>query len=622
MCGIVGYVGQADRAGRDYVALDVVLEGLRRLEYRGYDSAGVALVHDSGVHWRKKAGKVAALEAEIAARPLPEAVVGIGHTRWATHGGPTDANAHPHVVAGGKLAVVHNGIIENFAELKADLMAKGFSFLSETDTEVAASVLADQLASAGDLTEAMRRTCMLLDGAFTLLAVHADFPERIVAARRNSPLVIGVGEDEYFLGSDVSGFIDYTKDAVEMDNDQIVTITPSGYQIIDFSGGVAEGKPFRVEWDAAAAEKGGFDSFMEKEIHDQPAAVRDTLMGRLDENGKLTLDELRIDESILRSIDKIIVIACGTAAYSGQVARYAIEHWCRIPTEVELAHEFRYRDPIVNEKTLVVAVSQSGETMDTLMAVRHAREQGAKVIAICNTHGATIPRESDAIIYTHAGPEIAVASTKAFLAQITASYLLGLYLAQLRGNMFADEVNRVLDELRAIPEKIAEVLAHEDQIKDLGTAMGETTSVLFLGRHVGYPVALEGALKLKEIAYIHAEGFAAGELKHGPIALVEEGQPVFIIVPSPRGRDSLHAKVVSNIQEVRARGAVTIVIAEEGDTAVEAYANHVIRIPQSPTLMQPLLATVPLQIFAAQVAKSKGYDVDQPRNLAKSVTVE
>lgn len=623
MCGIVGYVGHAS-GDREYFALDVVVEGLHRLEYRGYDSAGVAMYADGEISWRKKAGKVAALDDEIAARPLKDSVLGIGHTRWATHGGPTDLNAHPHVVDGGKLAVVHNGIIENFAELRTELLNKGYNFVSETDTEVAAALLGDVFHNdaAGDLTKAMQLTAKRLDGAFTLLAIHADQPDRIVAARRDSPLVIGLGEGENFLGSDVSGFIDYTKSAVEMDNDQVVTITADDVVITDYDGNPTEGKSFEIKWDAAAAEKGGFGSFMEKEIHDQPAAVRDTLLGRFDEQGQLTLDDLRIDESVLKSIDKIIVIACGTAAYAGHVARYAIEHWCRIPTEVELAHEFRYRDPIVNEKTLVVALSQSGETMDTLMAVRHARQQGAKVIAICNTQGSSIPRESDAALYTHAGPEIAVASTKAFLAQITATYLLGLYLAQLRGNMFSDEIQGVLAELRNMPDKVQSVIDEEQQVAGLANSMKDAESVLFLGRHVGFPVALEGALKLKEIAYLHAEGFAAGELKHGPIALIEEGQPVFVIVPSPRGRDSLHSKVVSNIQEIRARGAITIVIAEEGDTAVEDYANHVIRVPKAPTLMQPLLATVPLQIFAAHVAKSKGYDVDQPRNLAKSVTVE
>ena len=627
MCGIVGYVGSNRADGRQHGALEVILEGLRRLEYRGYDSAGVAVIADGAVEYRKKAGKLSNLIGELEAHPLPESNIGIGHTRWATHGGPSDVNAHPHVVDGGKLAMIHNGIIENFSEIKRELSAQGESFTSETDTEVAAVLLARTYNAQGadekDLTVAMQDTCRRLEGAFTLLAVHADHPDRVVAARRNSPLVIGLGDGENFLGSDVSGFIDYTKRAVEMGQDQIVTITADDYTIVDFHGNAAEGKPFDIEWDAAAAEKDGYPSFMEKEIHDQPAAVGDTLLGRLDENGRLTLDEIKIDESLLRSIDKIVVIACGTAAYAGQVARYAIEHWCRIPTEVELAHEFRYRDPIVNEKTLVVAVSQSGETMDTLMAVRHAQEQGAKVVAICNTNGSTIPREADAVLYTHAGPEIAVASTKAFLAQITAAYLLGLYLAQLRGNKFKDEISTMLAELEAMPAKIQRVLDEvEPQVKELATGMKDAESVLFLGRHVGFPVAMEGALKLKEIAYIHAEGFAAGELKHGPIALIDQGQPVFVIVPSPNGRDSLHAKVVSNIQEIRARGAETIVIAEEGDDAVREFANHVFYVPEAPTLLQPLLATVPLQIFACELAGAKGYDVDQPRNLAKSVTVE
>ncbi|MBA1834391.1 glutamine--fructose-6-phosphate transaminase (isomerizing) [Corynebacterium wankanglinii] len=621
MCGIVGYVG-AGAAERD--AKNVIVEGLRRLEYRGYDSAGVAVANNGVIECRKKAGKVADLEAEIADNPIPASKLGIGHTRWATHGGPTDANAHPHVVGGGRMAVVHNGIIENFAGLKAELVDKGYSFVSETDTEVAGTLLLDIYDNEvdGDLTRAMQLTAQRLEGAFTLLAIHADHPDRIVAARWNSPLVIGVGEGENFLSSDVAGFIEFTRDAVEMDNGQIVTLTAGGYEVCDFEGNPADAKPFTVEWDVTAAEKGGYNSFMEKEIHDQPSAVRDTLYGRFDEDGKLTLDELRIDESVLRSINKIIIVACGTASYAGQVARYAIEHWCRIPTEVELAHEFRYRDPIVNERTLVVAVSQSGETMDTLMAVRHAREQGAKVIAICNTVGSSIPREADASLYTYAGPEIAVASTKAFISQIVAAYLLALYLAQVRGDKYADEIRQIVDELQEMPDKIQRVLDNEDQVKQLGQDMADAKSVLFLGRHVGFPVALEGALKLKEVAYLHSEGFAAGELKHGPIALVEEGQPVFIIVPSKRSRNNLHAKVVSNIQEVRARGAVTIVIAEEGDTDVEAYADHIIRIPQSAGLMQPLLSTVPLQIFACAVAEARGLNVDQPRNLAKSVTVE
>jgi glutamine---fructose-6-phosphate transaminase (isomerizing) len=633
MCGIVGYVGRGASAGTQagpngHGALDVVLEGLRRLEYRGYDSAGVAVITGSGIESRKKSGKLANLLDELQAHPLPESLTGIGHTRWATHGGPTDRNAHPHLADGGKLAVIHNGIIENFAELKRALAAKGVQFVSETDTEVAAALIADiyrslvAKGSPGPLAKAMQLACQRLEGAFTLLAIHQDQPETVVAARRNSPLVVGLGEGENFLGSDVSGFIDFTRRAVELGQDQIVTITPDSFEVTDFNGRPAQGREFHVDWDAAAAEKGGFASFMEKEINDQPEAVAQTLLGRAGLDGKLELDELRIDLSQLKAVDKIIVLACGTSAYAGQVAKYAIEHWCRIPVEVELSHEFRYRDPIVDANTLIVAISQSGETMDTLMAVRYAQEQGAKVLAICNTNGSTIPRESDAVLYTHAGPEIAVASTKAFLAQITAAYLLGLYLGQLRGNLFSGQIKDILADLGKVPAKIQAVLDDADQIKKLARTMADTRSVLFLGRHVGFPVAMEGALKLKELAYIHAEGFAAGELKHGPIALIEEGQPVFVVVPSPRGRNSLHAKVVSNIQEIRARGAKTIVIAEEGDTAVQAYAEHVFYIPETPTLLAPLLATVPLQIFACELATAKGYDVDQPRNLAKSVTVE
>jgi glucosamine--fructose-6-phosphate aminotransferase (isomerizing) len=620
MCGIVGYAGAS---GRGTQALDVVLAGLRRLEYRGYDSAGVALQGPEGLVTVKRAGKLKRLEEAIEDSTMPPATTGIGHTRWATHGGPTDANAHPHL--GGKrgdLAVIHNGIIENFARLRAELIAEGIEFASQTDTEVAAHLIAKAYDELGDLPAAMRSVAGRLEGAFTLLAVHADVPHTVVGARRNSPLVVGVGDGENFLGSDVAAFIGHTRDAIELGQDQVVTITPDAVTITDYEGTPVEGRRFHVDWDAKAAEKGGFPSFMAKEIHDQPQAVADTLLGRTDAAGRLILDELRIDEAVLRRADKIVVVACGTAAYAGMVAKYAIEHWCRIPVEVELAHEFRYRDPVVNERTLVVAISQSGETMDTIMAVRHAREQGSRVIAICNTHGSTIPRESDAALYTHAGPEIAVASTKAFLAQITACYLLGLYLAQLRGNKFPDEVREILSQLQSMPEKIAKVLDGLEQVRDLARFKADAGSVLFLGRHVGFPIAMEGALKLKELAYIHAEGFAAGELKHGPIALIEEGQPVFVIVPSPRGRDSLHAKVVSNIQEINARGALTIVIAEEGDVEVVPYASEVIYVPQTPTLLAPLVTVVPLQVFACELATIKGLDVDQPRNLAKSVTVE
>lgn len=598
--------------------------GLRRLEYRGYDSAGVAVVTADGgpLAMAKKAGKLVNLEDYLAAHPLPLGTAAIGHTRWATHGAPTDLNAHPHLSDGGRLAVIHNGIIENFAVLKAELLATGVVFASETDTEVAAHLLAAAFKQTGDLAEAMRMVARRLEGAFTLLAVHGDVPGVVVGARRNSPLVVGLGDGENFLGSDVSAFIEHTRDALELGQDQVVTITPDSVVVTDFYGGAVTPRRFTVDWDATAAEKGGFRSFMDKEIHDEPKAVADTLLGRTDPAGRLILDDLRIDESVLRAVDKIVVVACGTAAYAGHVAKYAIEHWCRIPVEVELAHEFRYRDPVVNEKTLVVAISQSGETMDTIMAVRHAREQGAKVLAICNTYGSTIPRESDAVLYTHAGPEIAVASTKAFLAQITATYLLGLYLAQLRGNKFPDEIREILTQLHAMPDKIQSVIDQAAPVRELARSMRDAESVLFLGRHVGFPVALEGALKLKELAYIHAEGFAAGELKHGPIALIDEGQPVFVIVPSSSGRDSVHDKVISNIQEIRARGARTMVIAEEGDTAVAPFGDDVFFVPATPTLLAPLVSVVPLQIFACELATARGLDVDQPRNLAKSVTVE
>ena len=623
MCGIVGYIGHPSTT-RDHGALEVLMEGLRRLEYRGYDSAGVAVVADGELYHRKKAGKLANLAAELEAHPLPAAQVGIGHTRWATHGGPTDVNAHPHVADEGRLAMIHNGIIENYAELREELLAKGVSFLSETDTEVAAHLLGDiyRNGASGDLTRAMQMASQRLEGAFTLLAVHVDHPDRVVASRRNSPLVVGVGEGENFLGSDVSGFIDFTRNAIELEQDQVVTITADAVEITDFAGAPAQGKAFSVDWDASAAEKGGFATFMEKEIHDQPQAVRDTLLGRTDASGALVLDELRIEPEELRSITKIIVLACGTSAYAGMVAKYAIEHWCRIPVEVELSHEFRYRDPIIDDGTLVVSISQSGETMDTLMAVRYAKEQGARTVSICNTNGSTIPRESDAVLYTHAGPEIAVASTKAFLAQITAAYLLGLYLAQLNKKLFSGQISDIMADLADIPAKIGEILENADQVKELARSMADATSVLFLGRNVGYPVAMEGALKLKELAYIHAEGFAAGELKHGPIALIDEGQPVFVVMPSPMDRHSLHAKVVSNIQEVRARGARTFAVAERGDAAVRSQAEVVFEVPETQPMLMPLLTTVPLQIFALELASAKGYDVDQPRNLAKSVTVE
>jgi glucosamine--fructose-6-phosphate aminotransferase (isomerizing) len=615
MCGIVGYVGSNS-------STDVLLGGLRRLEYRGYDSAGIAVIDPSGdMTSAKKAGKLQALVDELDARPIPDGGTGIGHTRWATHGGPTDENAHPHLADGGKLALIHNGIIENFSALRAELTAQGVEFLSETDSEVAAHLVARAFRETGDLTTAMQQAVQRLDGAFTLLVVHADQPGVVVGARRNSPLVVGLGDGENFMGSDVAAFVAYTQRALSIGQDEIATIRPDGVDVIHFDGTPATPSEFEVNWDASAADKGGWSSFMAKEISEEPEAVAKTILGRVHE-GAVTLTDLDPIADRLQQVDRVVVIACGTAAYAGMLGKYAIEQWARVPVEVELAHEFRYRDPVLNDRTLVVSISQSGETMDTLMAVKYAREQGAQVLSICNTQGATIPRESDAVIYTHAGPEVAVASTKAFLAQGVALYLLGLHLATLRGTLTTEQVAEQVAELEGLPAKLQQTIEDASGVAELAKWMADTRSVLFLGRHVGYPIALEGALKLKELAYIHAEGFAAGELKHGPIALIEPGQIVFVIVPSPRDARSLHPKVVSNIQEIRARGARVIAIAEEGDAAVLPFADEVLRIPLATPLFEPLLAVAPLHMFGMELAAAKGLDVDQPRNLAKSVTVE
>ncbi|WP_092256791.1 glutamine--fructose-6-phosphate transaminase (isomerizing) [Corynebacterium cystitidis] len=620
MCGIVGYVGQ--QQGRD-----VAIEALRRMEYRGYDSSGIAVVGANGIALAKRAGKLANLEdkiAELGADTLA-GTTAIGHTRWATHGRPTDDNAHPHLSYDGKVAIVHNGIIENFAGLREKLEKDGVELHSETDSEVAAHLLAQAYNdgdTAGDFRASALKVLNELEGAFTVLFMHADHPGHIIAARRSTPLIIGVGEGEMFLGSDVAAFIEHTKNAVELGQDSVVIITQDSHEILNFDGSPGEGKEFTIDWDLESAEKGGFDSFMLKEIFEQPAAVRDTLAGHWD-GQRVTLDENQLSVTDLKSFNQVFVVACGSAYHSGLAAKYAIEHWVRIPVQIEVASEFRYRDPVLDERTLVLAISQSGETADTLEAVRHAKTQGARVLAVCNTNGSQIPRESDAVIYTHAGPEIGVASTKAFLAQVAANYIVGLALAQAKGTKYPDEIKAIWHELEDIPAKVEKVLKVQDQVQDIATTLGAVKTMLFLGRGVGFPIALEGALKLKELAYIHAEGFPAGELKHGPIALIEDDLPVVVIVPSPRGVSQLHSKIVSNIQEIRARGAKTIVIAEEGDTAVEPYANWLLRIPQTPTIMQPLLATVPLQFLAADIARECGnQDIDKPRNLAKSVTVE
>ena len=601
MCGIVGYTGKNS-------ALKPVVDGLRRLEYRGYDSAGIALPTEIGkpLFIEKRAGKLKNLEDALA--KTPNSTSGIGHTRWATHGGPTDTNAHPHLDNDGKLALIHNGIIENYVQLRAELEKRGHKFKSETDTESVVHLLSDaRKENKGDLAAAMRQVCKQLKGSFTLLAIHSDDPSHIVGARRNSPLVVGVGNGENFLASDVAAFIAHTKFALELGQDEVVEITPTTIQVTNLAGQIVKSKAYEISWDASAAERGGFTHFMLKEIYEQPKAISDTLIGRLDGlNLKLKF----------KKFEKIVIIACGTAYNAGLVGKYAIEKWGQIPVDVELASEYRYREPSLDKKTLVIPISQSGETMDTLMALRYAKSKGATIFSVCNTNGSTIGRESDAVLYTHAGPEIAVASTKAFATQLIAMYLIGLEIGKRLENLSKKEVNAIVEQLSALPAKVEQVLETVEPLRELTRKFKDAESVLFLGRHVGYPTALEGALKLKELAYMHAEGFAGGELKHGPIALIDKGTPVVAIMPAEHS--VLAEKMASNIQEVKARGAVVIAISEFDFVG----ADHLIRIPKIDQLLQPVLAVVPLQVIAYEMAVARGNDVDQPRNLAKSVTVE
>ena len=613
MCGIVGYVG-------DKQALEVVIDGLRRLEYRGYDSAGVAVLDGGALQVERKAGKLANLEKVLGERAMP-GTLGIGHTRWATHGPPTDGNAHPHVDCAGAVAVVHNGTIENFEVLVRQLEERGHERRSDTDTEVVAHLVEERYsegATAGDLPATVRSICKDLEGSFVLVVSHRDEPDLVVAARRNLPLVIGLGEGENFVGSDVTAFIAHTRTARAVEQDQVVEVRRTGVVVTDLEGQVAEGESYHVDWDTDAAEKGGYEFFMLKEIEEQPAAIRETLGGRLQEDGLLHLDELSMSDEDIRDIEQVVIIACGSSYHSGLVGKYAIERWCRLPVQVEMASEFRYRDPVVGRSTLVIAISQSGETADTLEALRHARSQKARVLAVTNTVGSTVSRESDAVFYTRGGPEVAVASTKAVMAQLAAMYVVGLYLAQVRGTRDADEVRAHLRDLLEMPALVQEVLDRMDVVREIALSLKDEERVLFLGRHVGYPMALEGALKLKELAYIGAEGFPAGEIKHGPIALIDKGTPVIVIAP----RHALQAKLVNNVQEVRARGARTIVIATDGDESITPYADEIIRIPDTKSLLTPLLTLVPMQVLSAEIARARGLDVDQPRNLAKSVTVE
>jgi len=608
MCGIIGYTGGSP-------ALSMVIESLRKLEYRGYDSAGIALTSKSGEKLivAKRAGKLSNLESALTSDHA-DSLSGIGHTRWATHGGPTDENAHPHISSDGKVAVIHNGIIENYLELKAELEKRGHKFSSQTDTESVAHLLSDEFNLSKDLADAMRKVCKRLRGSFTLLAISSDSPEVIVGARRNSPLVVGLGKGENFLASDVSAFISHTKSALELGQDQVVQVSPDLVVVTDLDGRQVSAKPFEITWDAKAAERGGYTHFMLKEIFEQPKAISETLLGRFSDDSKVICSELA---SLNLDIDRILILACGTAYHAGLIGKYAIEQWAKIAVDVELASEFRYRKPFLTSETLVITISQSGETMDTLMAARHAKELGAATLSICNTMGSSIARESDAVFYTHAGPEIAVASTKALLTQIVALKVIALYLAQNNKSSSSAQIAKIISELLALPNKVEEILETVEPLREMTRGFKDATSVLFLGRNVGYPAALEGALKLKELAYMHAEGFAGGELKHGPIALIEEGTAVIAILPP--SSSAISEKMLSNIQEVRARGANVIAIA---DASTSLDLKHIIRIPSCDELLQSILAIVPMQVFAYEMAVARGNDVDQPRNLAKSVTVE
>ena len=610
MCGIVGYVGPDQ-------ALPIVLEGLRRLEYRGYDSAGVAVV-DGDLSVVKRSGKLSELEALLASDGRPTGSVGMGHTRWATHGAPTDRNAHPHLDCTGGVAVIHNGIIENFQALQARLEKAGHTLVSETDTECVAHLIEEKQADgAVSLPDAVRAAIRDLEGAYSLVVCARSEPDVLVGVKVASPLIVGLGDGETMLASDIPAVLDRTATVIPLEEGQVVEVRRDGAAFTDVEGNVLHPEPITVDWDVTQAQKSGFEDFMLKEVHEQPTAIRDTLAGRVFD-GRLTLDELRISDDVLREVTKVFVVACGTAFHSGLVAKYAIEHWTRLPVEIEIASEFRYRDPVLGPDTLTLAVSQSGETIDTLEAARHARRQGSQVIAVTNTVGSSLAREADGVLYTHAGPEICVAATKTFATQMVSQYLVALYLAQVRGTMFPEEIAEVLERMDELPAAVERAMGLDARCRELAAQLKDEPTWLFIGRHTGYPAAMEGALKLKELSYLHAEGFAAGELKHGPIALIEAGVPVVAVATTCH----VYPKMLSNIQEVRARGARVIAVATEGDTQIGALADDVLEVPETPELLAPVTVTVPLQLLAYHVAKLRGCDVDQPRNLAKSVTVE
>jgi glutamine---fructose-6-phosphate transaminase (isomerizing) len=624
VCGIVGYVGKKS-------VVPIILEGLRRLEYRGYDSAGIAVAgHGTELQVRRAEGKLRNLEEAIRQNPL-DGTYGIGHTRWATHGRPTEENAHPHRDCTGKIVVVHNGIVENYLTLKKDLTEEGHRFTTETDTEIIAHLVEKYLKGSGNgqrhsLEDAVRETAKELRGVFALAVICAENPNQIVAARNGPPAVIGLGDDEYFVASDVPAILHHTRDIFFLADGDLAVVTPDGVQLSDFEGRRIERQVQHVTWDPIMAEKGGFKHFMLKEIYDQPATVRDTALGRVSQDtGHIFLDAMDISEAEFRAAPKINIIACGTSWHAGLAGKFMIEALARVPAEVDYGSEWRYRNPIVDPSSITLVISQSGETADTIAAQREAKSRGSKTLAICNVVGSMITREAAGTIYTHAGPEIGVASTKAFTGQLTALYIFAMYLAQLRGLMSAEQARAAMQELMSVEGKLEKILTHDQACDELAKRYQKVHDFLFLGRGIHYPIALEGALKLKEISYIHAEGYPAGEMKHGPNALIDENLPVVVIATRDVGNPGSmlrYEKTISNLKEVKARSGVVIALATEGDEEIREAADHVLYIPPAPEELSPILEIVPLQLLAYHIAVRRGCDVDQPRNLAKSVTVE
>jgi glucosamine--fructose-6-phosphate aminotransferase (isomerizing) len=609
MCGIIGYIGKQN-------VVPILIEGLKRLEYRGYDSAGVAILMNGRIEVRRCAGKLKNLESAIQGESL-KGFIGIGHTRWATHGRPSEENAHPH--RAGNLVLVHNGIIENYLQLKKELLAEGHEFKSETDTEVLCHLIERYTRKGIKLDDAVREALKEVKGSYAIGVINQDQADKLVAARNGSPLVIGLGKGEFFIASDIPAILNYTRDVIFLEDEEIAILSPDGVIVTDQKGNPVEKEVKRVLWNPVMAEKGGYKHFMLKEIYEQPRAIMDTIRGRIShESGKVYLDEIGLSEEDIKKIEKVYLVACGTSWHAALVGKFMIEDMTRIPTEVDIASEFRYREPIIDKSTLFVAITQSGETADTLASQKEAKRLGARVLTICNVVGSTSSREADGVIYTHAGPEIGVASTKAFTSQLTALFLLTLYLGRIKNKIKAEDVQRLLDDLVRVPQLVEKVLENEGEIARIAHLYSKASDFLYLGRGFNYPVALEGALKLKEISYIHAEGYPAGEMKHGPIALIDENLPVVVLAP----KDSVYAKVLSNIEEVKTRGGIVIALATEGDSEIASKVNHVIYIPEMSRYLTPILLTIPLQLLAYHTALLRGSDVDQPRNLAKSVTVE